>query len=344
MLRHHPRGGRRAVILVLLGLLAGILAACSDSATTTDTATGDGADTTAPEGAEAEDGTTSTGAADAGPVDNTDGAFPVQLDTPEGTVTIPAAPERIVSLSPTGTEMLFAIGAGDQVEAADSYSNYPPEAPTTDLSAFEPNLEAIAAYQPDLLVMSQADPVVVAGMDDIDVPVLILPAAQSLDDTYDQIALLGMATGHLNESAATNAQIRAGVEAAVADQPTPTEPVRVYHELDDTFFSASSASFIGQLYDLLGWENIADAADPDRTGYPQLQAEEILGADPTVIVFTDAYGYTAADIAARPGWDQLTAVETGSVIEVDADIASRWGPRVVELLDAVTAGVSAPTG
>ncbi|MFV0525034.1 MAG: ABC transporter substrate-binding protein [Acidimicrobiales bacterium] len=340
MLRHHPHGGRRAVIVVLLGLLAGVLAACSDSATgdTTD----DSMETTAPEGAVAEDGTTSTEAAAV--TDPGDGAFPVELDTPSGTVTIAAAPERIVSLSPTATEMLFAMGAGDQVEAADSYSNYPPEAPTTDLSAFEPNLEAIAAYEPDLLVMSQPDDVVVAGMEDIDVPVLILPAAQSLDDTYDQIALLGMATGHLDGSAATNAEIRAGVEAAVADQPASTEPVRVYHELDDTFYSASSASFIGQLYDLLGWENIADAADPDGTGYPQLQAEEILGADPTVIVFTDAYGYTAADIAARPGWDQLTAVETGSVIEVDADIASRWGPRVVDLLEAVTAGVNAPTG
>jgi len=113
------------------------------------------------------------------------------------------------------------------------------------------------------------------------------------------------------------------------------EPVRVYHELDDTFFSASSSSYIGQLYAMLGFENIADEADPDGFGFPQLQVDQIIESDPTLIVYTDAYGYNADDIAARPGWDVLTAVTTDNIVEVDDDISSRWGPRVVDFLQTI---------
>jgi iron complex transport system substrate-binding protein len=161
--------------------------------------------------------------------------------------------------------------------------------------------------------------------------VLVQTSALVLDDTYDQVAQLGEATGNVDTAAAVNAEIRAGIEELV-EARAGDEEVRVYHELDETFFSASSASFIGQLYSLLGYENVADAADPDRTGYPQLQAEQIIGADPTLIVYTDAYGYGDDVIAARPGWDSISAVETGNIVQVDDDIASRWGPRVVELL------------
>jgi iron complex transport system substrate-binding protein len=274
-----------------------------------------------------------------------EGQFPIVVETASGEVTIDAQPKQIVSMSPTATEMLFAIGAGDQVKAVDSYSNYPAEAPLTDLSAFEPNLEAIATYQPDLVVLGFGDDVVQAGLDDLGVPVLLLPAATTLDDTYDQVAQLGEATGHIDEAAAVNAEIRRGIEQVVSGLPAGKTPVRVYHELDSTFFSASSGSYIGQLYQLLGYDNIADVADPDGSiQYPQLQAEQIIEADPTLIVFTDAYGDGPEVIAARPGWDTLTAVANGSVVQVDDDIASRWGPRVVEFLRTIAAAAAAPVG
>jgi iron complex transport system substrate-binding protein len=334
---------------LVLGLLLA-LAACGGSSDDDTTA----ADATADEGATekvtddttAEDPTDDATTGDPADDDDADAAagadgFPRVVATPSGDVTIEAQPERIVSLSATATEMLFAVGAGEQVEAADSYSNYPPEAPTTDLAAFEPNLEAVASYDPDLVVLSTPNEEIETGMAQIGVPVIVLPAAASLDDTYEQIAILGEATGQIDGAAEANAAIRSGIDEVLATAATSDQPVRVYHELDETFFSASSASFIGQLYELLGYENIADPADADGTGFPQLQVDQILAGDPTLIVYTDAYEYDATDIAARPGWDSLTAVADGNIVEVNADIASRWGPRVVDFLDVIV-GATVP--
>jgi iron complex transport system substrate-binding protein len=356
-------------LLAALAALLLVLAACSggeDEAT--DAAAGAADDAAGPEaddeGGDADeedeedeegDGTAGDGgAAEADDADLTgaddleasDGAFPVTLSTLEGDLTVEARPERIVSMSPTATEMLFALGAGDQVVAADSYSTYPPEAPATELSAFEPSLEAIAANEPDLLILGAPSPEVQQGMADIGVPVLTLPSAGVLEDSFEQIAQLGIATGNIDGAAELNASMQTEIVAILAEVPAQAdrEPVRVYHELDETFFSASSASFIGDLYTKLGYENIADAADPDGTGYPQLQVEQIVEADPTLIVITDAYGYGPDEVAARPGWETLTAVQEGNVVQVDADIASRWGPRVVELLRSIVEAAAVPAG
>lgn len=255
-----------------------------------------------------------------------------------------AAPERIVSLSPTVTEVAFAIGAGDQIVAADSLSNYPPEAPTTDLAAFEPNLEAIAEYDPDLVLLGYDINDSVAGLEAIGIETLLLPDPATLEDGYAQIIELGEATGHRSEADAVVAEIQSGIEAIVSDQPADAESVRIYHEIDDSFYSVSSNSFVGQLYALLGVVNIADEADVDGFGYPQLSPEYILEADPELIVITDDVAYGPDEVAARPGWDSLTAVTTDDVIQVDADIASRWGPRVVEFLTVISDALTALRG
>jgi iron complex transport system substrate-binding protein len=128
----------------------------------------------------------------------------------DGTTTGAAAsePKRIVSLSPTATEMLFAIGAGDQVVAVDSNSNYPAEAPKTDLSAYQPNIEAIAGYKPDLVVYSDDPGELKAGLDKLSIPVLHQPAATDLDDSYAQLGQLGQATGHADEAGQLAATMR----------------------------------------------------------------------------------------------------------------------------------------
>ncbi len=238
-------------------------------------------------------------------------------------------PSHIVSLSPTATEMLFAMGAGSQVVAADSYSNFPAEAPTTDLSGFEPSLEAIIGYEPDLVILSFDPGEIVSGLEQAGVPSLVLPSAATLDEMYAQIADLGIATGQIDGAAALNASIQDDL-AAIAESVTAEADGTVYHELDQTYYSASSGSFIGQIYTILGLTNIADEADTDGYGYPQLSPEYILEADPTLIVITDQGGYTADDVSARPGWDAITAVSSGNVLVVDADSASRWGPRIVD--------------
>jgi iron complex transport system substrate-binding protein len=265
----------------------------------------------------------------------------------DGTTSGAAAPEvrrseRIVSLSPTATEMLFAIGAGGQVVAVDSNSNYPAEAPTTELSAYQPNIEAIAGHQPDLVVYSDDPGELKAGLDKLGIASLEQPAATTLDDTYAQLDQLGKATGHAAEAGRLATAMRAEIEK-IAAAVRPDRPLTYYHELDKNLYSATSDTFIGQLYDQLGMKSIADAADKEATGYPQLSAEYVIKADPDLIFLADTKccGQSARTVAARDGWDQLTAVRSGGVVELDDDVASRWGPRVVDFLKTVAAKVQA---
>jgi iron complex transport system substrate-binding protein len=266
--------------------------------------------------------------------------FPVSIETAEGTVTIDERPSSIVSLSPTATEMLFGIGAGDQVVAVDDQSDYPASVPTTDLSGFEPNIEAIVSYAPDLVVLAGDAGGVVKGLDKLDVPVLVQPAAATIDDTYEQIEQLGAATGNDGGAADVVEQMRSDVEEIVASAPDGAGTT-VYHELDDTYYSVTSDTFIGQVYSMFGVENIADEAKGAGSGYPQLSSEYIVDRDPTLIVLADGEccGQSAATVADRPGWGELTAVTAGSVIAIDDDVASRWGPRVVEFMREVADGL-----
>ena len=267
------------------------------------------------------------------------GAFPVTVTAGNGEVALEARPERIVSLSATATEMLFAIGAGDQVEAVDSTSNYPEEAPTTDLSAFTPNAEAIAGYSPDLVVLSDDISGIVDALDRLSVPTLLLGAAENLDDSYEQLQVLGEATGHAGEAAEVVTDMRDRMAAAVASVPDATRGMRVYHELDPTLYSADSSTFIGGIYAQFGLTNIADGASGDSGGYPQLSAEYVVGQAPDLVVLADTVccGESAATLAARPAFATIPAVAEGRVLEANDDVASRWGPRIADFAESVAA-------
>ena len=274
------------------------------------------------------------------------GDFPVTIDSAAGPVEIEAQPERIVSLSPTATEMLFAIGAGEQVVAVDDQSDYPPEVPTTDLSGYEPNVEAIASYEPDLLVMDAAAPPLARSLEKLNIPLLQQPAPVALDGAYEQIAQLGQATGHAAEAEELVTQMKSDIDEVVASIPEAAEGLSYYHELDNTYFSVTSETFLGQIYSLVGLENIADEAKGAGSGYPQLSAEYIIEADPDLIFLgdTECCDQSAETVAKRPGWDQIAAVENDAVVELSDDVASRWGPRVVELLETIADAVAALTG
>lgn len=250
--------------------------------------------------------------------------------------------QRIVSLNPTGTEMLFAVGAGDQVIAVDNFSYYPPEAPVIDdLSAWSPSIEAIAAFEPDLVVTQGP----VEGIEALDVDVLELPAAVTFDDVYSQIEAVGAATGHVGNAAELVLQMQTDIDAVLADLPARETPLTYYHELDNTLFSVTSSTFVGEVYKLFGLENVADAADPDGEafGYPQLNSEFLLTADPDLVFLADTIccEQTAETAAAREGWSELRAVQNGNVIELNDDIVSRWGPRLVDFIQAVGEAVAA---
>ena len=267
--------------------------------------------------------------------------FPVTIEAANGRVEIEEQPTRIVSLSATATEMLFAIEAGDQVVAVDDTSNYPPEAPMTDLSGFDVNVEAIAGYNPDLVIYSNDPGGLQESLNELDIPAIMQPAAVTLDDTYVQIDQLGDATGHPAEADDLNALIENDVEAVTEEVGESGDGLTYYYELDTNLFSVTSQTFIGEVFGMLGLENIADAADEDKTGYPQLSAEYILDEDPDLIFLADTKCCDQSEqtVAQRPGWDGLTAVEEGAVVELDDDVASRWGPRVVDLLKLAAAGI-----
>jgi iron complex transport system substrate-binding protein len=263
---------------------------------------------------------------------------------PSTTKAVKQAPARIVSISTVATEMLFAIGAGEQTVAVDSLSTFPAEAPVTDLSGFEPNIEAILGFQPDLVVLSYDPGDVMAGLEAAGVDSLLQSASMTIADTYVQILALGEITGRTAEAEALVDAMQAEIAALAASVVEPDEPLSYYHELDDTLYTVTSSTFIGEVYALTGLVNAADPADAEGTswGYTQLSAEYLLDADPDIIFLADTKccGQTAATIAERPGWETLTAVSTGRIVELDDDVASRWGPRIVDFLRAIVAAVN----
>lgn len=265
------------------------------------------------------------------------GDFPATIESAGGTWTIESAPERIVSLSPTATEILFAVGAGDQVVAVDDFSYFPEEAPVTDLSGFDPNVEAVIAFEPDLVVISNDANDLVASLTALEIPVLVSAAPADIEGGYATMTEIGIATGHVDETAEVIANLREEIAAAFA--AAPDTDVRIYHELGDALYSASSFGFVGSVYAEMGATNIADEADADQAGFPQLTEEYIVAADPQLIVITDQAGYTAEDLAARPGWGEITAVSDGNIVTVDTDISSRWGPRLPQFIEAVAAAL-----
>lgn len=269
----------------------------------------------------------------------TGSGFPVTVEADNGPITIDEAPGSIVSLSSTATEMLFAIGAGPQVVAVDEQSNYPQDAPVTDLSGFTPNVEAILSHEPDLVVVGYEPGDLVDSLTAAGVPVIYYNAAMSLEGTYAQIEGLGAVTGRVDEAAQVNEMIESGIEQAITDAPDLPEGTSYYHEVDNTLYTATSSTFIGQIYAMFGLENIADPADEDGSaaGFPQLSSEYVVSADPDLIFLANTlYGESAETVAERPGWAVLSAVQDGHVFELDSDIVSRWGPRVVEFAETVS--------
>jgi len=281
---------------------------------------------------------------DPAPEAKPDDGFPlVDYEVYGRTLTLESRPERIVSLSPSSTEGLFAIGAGPQVVAVDEYSDFPAEAPTTDLSGFTPNVEAIVAYDPDLVVVSYDPGDLVASLEATGVPVLILDAAVDVDGALAQLGVLGTVTGNTDTATDVIRTLEDRIDAAVAAVPQLAETPTYFHLVDTTLFTVTSDTFIGSVYGLFGLENVADPADPDGEafGYPQLSAEFLVDADPDLVFLA---GTDPDTFAGLPGLGGLRAVGDGNVFPLPPDVPSRWGPRIVEFVEAVGAAVTELAG
>lgn len=289
--------------------------------------------------------TSSTPAAQATSPPSAAAAFPVRLTPANGPVTINTRPDRIVSLDPTSTEDLYAVGAGPQVVAVDEDSNYPAGVPKTSLSGLTPNIEAIARYNPGLVVASQNSGGLVSGMAKLGVPVLIEPAVTTLDAAYGQIEQIGEATGHAARAARVVAGMKQQIAADVREAGTAHRGVTYYWELSASpYYSATSATFIGQVVGLFGLKNIADAVNkPADGGYPQLSQEYIVTAKPQVIFLADNQpadgAQSPAVVAKRPGWSGIPAVRNHDIVGLNDDIASRWGPRLPQLVAEIATAI-----
>jgi cobalamin transport system substrate-binding protein len=248
-------------------------------------------------------------------------------------------PRRIVSLSPTATETLYAIGADKQVIAVDDQSDYPKRAPKTKLSGFTPNVEAIAAYKPDLVVISYAPKGFAEALAKAKIRVLLQPFAVSFRDAYAQMLQLGRVTGHAAAASALVTRMKARIAKLV--RAAPKRSLAVYDELSPDYFSATSDSIIGEILKLFGLRNIADAANSNGSGAVQLSAEYVVSSSPDLIVLADTRccGQTRAKVAARPGWNTIAAVKRGAIAVIDDSIASRWGPRLVNFVNAVSSAM-----
>ena len=260
--------------------------------------------------------------------------YPITVKFGGYTTTIAKKPTKIISLSPSATEILYAVGAGSQILAVDNLSNYPANAPVSEISAFEPSVEAILAKKPDLVLLSidsTKAPQIRNALVKLGIPVLMEKAPATPQDVYAENSLLAKVTDRQAGAVKLNASMAKSIKEILA-KAKKSSKIRIFHELDDTYYSVTSNTFIGKVYKDFGAVNIADAAaGADNSGYPQLSAEYLLKSDPQVIFLADAqYGVTADSVSKRAGWSQISAVKNKKIVELPADIPSRWGPRLVD--------------
>ena len=270
--------------------------------------------------------------------------YPITVKFGGYSTTIAKKPTKIISLSPSATEIFYAIGAGSQILAVDNLSNYPANTPVSEISAFEPSVEAILAKKPDLVVLSidsTKAPQIRNALVKLGIPVLMEKAPSTLKDVYAENTLLGRVTDRQAGAVKLNASMAKSIKETLA-KAKKSSKIRIFHELDDTYFSATSNTFIGKVYKSFGVVNIADAAaGADNSGYPQLSAEYLLKSDPQVIFLADAqYGVTADSVSKRAGWSQISAVKNKKIVELPADIPSRWGPRLVDFYKLIGASLA----
>jgi len=278
---------------------------------------------------------------------NNKGAADTVADTVAPATSDTAAPEistnKIVSLSATATEMLYAIGAQDQLVAVDNYSNYPEAAASFEnkIDASQPSAEAIAALDATIVLLAYDPGNLQTQLEALGITVWTGAAATSFDDSYKQITELGELTGKSTEAEALVASMKSDIQTAVSSMELPDAPVSYFYELDNTYFSVTSNTFVGQIMSQFKLQNIADTAEAGND-YPQLSQEAIISANPQLVFLADTKccQQDAQSVAARPGWNKIDAVAKGNVVELDDDIASRWGPRVVDLVKQVATAVA----
>ncbi|GIR39088.1 MAG: hypothetical protein CM15mP50_5990 [Rhodobacterales bacterium] len=239
-----------------------------------------------------------------------------------------SSPKRIISLSPSITEILFEIGSGNQVIAVDNLSNYPNEAPITDISAYDPNVEAISLLNPDLVILSYNIKNLKVALKKIGIETIYLPAPLNFEDILDQIDYLGLQTGNEDKAKKLISKMKNRMKTLQKLRENE-KATKIYHEIDPNYYSPSKFSFIGDIYQKLNYKNVADKADISNLGYPKLSPELIISENPDLIVLPGKDNKYVEKVKLRPGWSYIEAVKKNNFLLTNNDIASRWGPRIL---------------
>jgi len=260
--------------------------------------------------------------------------FPLsEKDDTGATLSFAAPPSKIISLSAAHVEVLYAIGAGGQLLAGDKFSDCPKAAAALEhVDSFTPSVEAITALQPDLVLLAFPNAQLQQALSNVGVKSILVGIPESVDGALDQMRLVGRVTGHSDEAEAYADAMQRRIKE-IKDSVAGGKEISVYHEVDNTFFTAGPGSFVDDLYKILGVRNIAA---PTGQAFPQLTQEAIIQAAPDVIILADEdAGESAQTVSARPGWDAIPAVKDGRIYTVNPDIVSRPGPRLIEALETL---------
>lgn len=259
--------------------------------------------------------------------------FPMAMVDDAGRqVTIGKLPERIVSLAPSNTEILFALGAGDRLVAVDQYSNYPPEAKQkVQLGSYvRPDLEQVIAAAPDLVLATGIHERTVVPQIEARGLAVVVIEGKNVDEVFARIERVGRMIGREAQAQALVRRLQARA-SAIEDRVAGLSRPRVFFELSPQLHTAGPGSFVDDMIRRAGGQNVAaDAA----VQWPQLSQEVLIERNPEVIVLSHD-GQTPEQVAARPGWRTLAAVQNRRIVAIDPDLTSRPGPRVVDGLEAM---------
>ncbi|MCH7809067.1 MAG: ABC transporter substrate-binding protein [Chloroflexi bacterium] len=257
-------------------------------------------------------------------------AYPLTIIDDAGVeLTFEESPDSIVALAPSFVEVLFAVGAGDAIVAADENTDYPPEAESIQkISGFSPSVEGIVSYEPDLVLIFFDPGDLQSSLISLGVPVMFLATPSTVDGVYDQIEIIGEVTGHSDEAVDIVSDMKSDIAAIVARLDDVDAGPSVFHEYDAMLFTAGPGSFPDEVYGLLKAPNIAEATGE---AFPQMSTEAIIAAEPEVIVLADAdFGESFETVSGRPGWGAIPAVQNERVYEVPAALLSRATRRLVD--------------
>ena len=242
--------------------------------------------------------------------------------------------QRVVSLSTTHTEIIQTLGGENLLVGIDSFSES--ELPIEKIDAFTVTADELVNLNPDLVIVAFDFNGIIDGLEALNLNYVLLPPARNFDEVYTQIMEIGNIINKSDESIDLVSEMENDVAEIIEN--FSAQNVKVFHEIGYTYgiYTVNENSFIGEIYNLLGVDNIANfKEDPFGSGYPEFSEEEILMANPNLIIVGHS-DYLNKDLSTRVGWEEITAIQSGNLFFLDENLANNWGTNTVDLLNTLS--------